>query len=71
MAGSIITKTYIKALATKMGIPRVQGEAYPVIQSLTETYLSYILKESFEFTRHRKAATLTANDIQAAIKRTT
>lgn len=71
MPGPSITKTYIKKLAKQMGVPRISKETYPTIQALGETYINYILKESYEFTKHRKASTLTEADINAAVKRTT
>ena len=65
-----ISKAYIKSLAKEIGVQRISKDTYPVIQTLVETYTAYILKESFEFTRHRKASTLTEADINAAVKRT-
>ena len=67
----IVTKSFIKKASKDLGIPRVSKESYGHIQTLAETYLNYVLKESYEFTRHRKASTLTIDDITAAMKRTT
>ena len=63
-----ITKPAIRRLARRGGVRRISGLVYEEVRDVVKVFLTKVIEDAVEYTKHAQRQTVTALDVVYALK---